>query len=35
MKFIQAAVVIGITWAIGDLIYNVFGANINPGFLIN
>ena len=31
----QAAVVIGITWAIGDLIYNVFGANINPGFLIN
>lgn len=35
MKFIQAAVVIGITWAIGDLIYNVFGANINLGFLIN
>ena len=35
MKFIQAAVVIGITWAIGDLIYNVFGANINPEFLIN
>lgn len=35
MKFIQAAVIIGITWAIGDLIYSVFGSNINLQLLIN
>ena len=29
MKFIQAAVIIGIAWGIGDLINAVFGANIN------
>lgn len=34
MKFIQAAVIIGITWAIGDLITSVFGANINSYIII-
>ena len=29
MKFIQAAVIISITWAIGDLITTVFGVNID------
>lgn len=29
MKFIQAAFIIGLTWAIGDFIFWIFGANIN------
>ncbi|RRD40608.1 hypothetical protein EII29_01305 [Leptotrichia sp. OH3620_COT-345] len=34
MKFIQAAVIIGITWAVGDLIYWIFGANIDPEMMV-
>ncbi|MDO5089724.1 MAG: hypothetical protein Q4D53_08055 [Leptotrichiaceae bacterium] len=34
MKFIQAAVIIGITWAVGDLIYWIFGAGINPEMIV-
>ncbi len=34
MKFIQAAIIIGITWAVGDLIALIFGANINPAMIV-
>ena len=34
MKFIQAAIIIGITWAIGDFIFAIFGADINPAMIV-
>lgn len=34
MKFIQAAFIIGITWAIGDFIFWVFGTNIQEALIM-